>query len=146
MQPHQKTRPARRAAPAIGRAGALVFSDLARKTRYVDPTIADNWPAIAGERLASLARPGRLTGRHPGRTLELIAQSSAAAAEIQMLSGGLIARLNAALGPNSVSRITISQSPAKETERPAPAGDETSPLGSALASFRAAVSRRNNPK
>jgi len=144
----RKTRPARKAPPTAGRAGASVFTDLAKKTRFMDPSIAENWTAIAGERLAALARPGRLTGRPSGggRTLELIVENGAAAAEIQMLTGGLIARLNSFLGPNAVARITVSQGAARPKPSPAPAGEEESPLGSALASFRAAVNRRKTGK
>ena len=57
MQPPRSTRPARSAAPAIARAGASVFADLAKRTKFMDPALAERWPALAGEKIAALARP-----------------------------------------------------------------------------------------
>ena len=154
MNAWSSTRPARRAPPPIARAGAAVFAGLAKKTKFVEPALAENWPALAGEKLAGLCRPGRLTGRAPGKSLELRVPSGAAAAAVQMEADGLIARLNAYLGPGAVGRISIVQSgPAarpKAGNKPAPDGQEEgpsdSPLGAALASFKAAVRRRNGGK
>lgn len=136
-----QTRAARRAPPTIGRAGARVFADLARKTRYAEPNLADNWATIAGEEIAALCRPGRILGERSGRTLEIAVASGAAAAEMQMRADELLARINRYLGPGGVARISIKQTQGgpREPER----GDDDSPLGKALASFRAAVSRRN---
>lgn len=155
MNAWSSTRPARRAAPPIARAGAAVFAGLAKKTKFVEPALAENWPALAGEKLAGLCRPGRLTGRAPGKTLELRVPSGAAAAAVQMEADGLIARLNAYLGPGAVGRLAIVQSgPAGKPLRvggqsvaEAPEdGPPDSPLGAALASFKAAVRRRNGEK
>ncbi len=152
MRASFSTRPARSAAPGLGRTTASVFADLARKTKYVDPALAERWPALAGEKLAALSRPGRLTGRGQGKTLELRVSSGAAAAAVQMETDGLIARVNAYLGPGTVSRIAVIQSGgAARAAAPAPpAGDPAPPddagLSSALASFRAAVNRRNSGK
>lgn len=151
MNAYSSTRPARRAAPPIARASAAVFASLAKKTKFVEPALAENWPALAGEKLAGLCRPGRLTGRAPGKTLELRVPSGAAAAAVQMEADGLIARLNAYLGPGAVGRVAIVQSgPAgrpKTGVKPAADGPDDSPpdspLGAALASFRAAVRQRN---
>jgi len=154
MNQNLKTRPVRRAAPNIGRATAAVFSALAQKTKYADPALADNWPDIAGPDIAALCRPGRLTGRPPGRTLEVHAPSGAAAAQLQMQTDAIKARINRYLGPGAVARITIVQS---AQSQPAPAagaakslkgneGPDNTPLGAALSSFRAAINRRNGEK
>ncbi len=145
------TRPVRRAAPKIGRASASVFSRLLKKTSYAEPGLCDHWPDIAGPEIAALCRPGRLTGRGPGRTLEIHAPSGAAAAQLQMQTEALLARVNRYLGPGAVARITIVQSAVgplqAEPSQPAPhnEGDNT-PLGTALSSFRTAISRKNGEK
>jgi hypothetical protein len=148
----KSTRPVRRAAPKIGRASASVFSRLLKKTSYAEPGLCDHWPDIAGPDIAALCRPGRLTGRGPGRTLEIHAPSGAAAAQLQMQTEALLARVNRYLGPGAVARIAIVQSAGaalRQTEQSQPApplsGDDTS-LGTALSSFRAAISRKNGGK
>lgn len=152
MRAYPSTRPARSAAPALARLSASVFADLARKTKYADPALAERWPAIAGDKLAELSRPGRLTGRGPGKTLELRVPSGAAAAAVQMETDGLIARVNSYLGPGAVARIAVIQTggAAKSEGRKAPPEGDSGPgdgsLGTALASFRAAVKRRNSGK
>ena len=149
---YRPTRPARSSAPAIARASAGVFRDLAQRTKFMDPALAERWPQLAGEKLAALCRPGRLTGRGLGRTLELYVPHGAAAAAAEMERDGLIARLNAYLGPGSVSRIAIIQTgkAPKAPTRPAAGKAETAggdvELGAALASFRAAIHRRNGGK
>jgi hypothetical protein len=151
MKAYSSTRPARSAAPAVARASAAVFADLAKKTKYVEPSLAERWPALAGEKLARLCRPGRLTGRGQGKTLELRVPSGAAAAAVQMEADGLIARLNAYLGPGAVGRISVIQTgPAVSARAPEAEPAENPPgdgeLGAALASFRAAIRRRNGGK
>jgi hypothetical protein len=146
------TRPVRRAAPKIGRASASVFSRLLKKTSYAEPGLCDHWPDIAGPDIAALCRPGRLTGRSPGRTLEIHAPSGAAAAQLQMQTETLKARVNRYLGPGAVDRITIVQSAvagqfqAEQTQPEPHISGDASPLGTALSSFRAAVSRKNGGK
>ena len=139
MADNFKTRGVRRAPPRVARAGADVLASLARKTKFVDPKLSDHWPSIAGPRIAALGRPGRLTGRRPGLTLEVYAQNAAAAAELQMASDELLVKLNRYLGPGSVARIAIKQA------SPPPISENTE-LGKALSSFRAAIQRRNEEK
>jgi len=162
MNQTYRTKPPRRAAPKAARAGAMVFSALARKTKYADPMLAENWPTIAGAKIGALCRPGRILGtkgKSPGygRSLEVYPPSGAAAAELQMHLDDLIVRVNRFLGPGVISRITLIQaagsgaglSGRQNTGRmPAnPASDEASPpLEKALASFRAAISRKSNPE
>lgn len=144
-----QTRPARAAPPPLSRVSAAVFAMLARKTKFMDPSLAESWPQLAGDRLAALCRPGRITGsRQGGRTLELHVASGAAAAEVQMQADGLMKRVNAYLGPGAISRIAVLQSgggPSPDDDGPASPGGRASaePLGAALASFRAAVRRRS---
>lgn len=152
MQQPRRTRPARLAPPKLGRAGAQVFAGLVRKTKFADPALAENWPTIAGPEIAALCRPGRITGAGAGRTLEVIAPSGAAAAQMQMLADDLKMRVNRYLGPNAVARLAIRQrAGTPHRERPAASGtqpeaEDASPLGRALSSFRAAVKRRNDGK
>ncbi|WP_375201184.1 DciA family protein [Hyphococcus sp.] len=152
MTIYQRTRPIRSAAPAIARASAGVFRKLAQQTKFMDPALAERWPQLAGEKLAALCRPGRLTGRGPGgggRTLELFVPNGAAAAAVDMERDGLIARLNTYLGPGSVSRIAVIQTGKAVTASKGPApegGGEDGELGAALASFRTAIRRRNGGK
>ena len=147
-----KTRGIRRAAPSVARAGANVFSDLARRTKFVDPNLADHWPSIAGADIARLARPGRLTGhKSAGQALEIYVRSGAAAAEMQMRADDLLSRLNRYFGPGTVTRITIRQHAGAPPQKAASApvanpGADKSELGQALSSFRAAINRRNEQK
>ncbi len=116
----------------------------------MDPALAERWPALAGEKVAALCRPGRMTGRAPGKTLELYVANGAAAAAVQMEIDGLIARLNAYLGPGALSRVTVIQTgrdPAPAPRQAAlPSAEPETPFGAALASFRAAISRRKDGK
>lgn len=142
-----KTKPPRPAAPRLSRMTANIFAELAKKTRFIDPSLAESWPALAGERIAALSRPGRITGQGRDKTLEIHVRDGAAAAEVQMEADALIQRLNSYLGPRAVARLKVRQSGREETPaKPPPAADRSdddSPLGAALASFRSAVKRRN---
>lgn len=147
MSMYKPTRAARSGPPSIARASAAIFRDLAKRTKYVDPALAERWPQLAGEKLAGLCRPGRLTGRGPGRTLELYVANGAAASAVEMERDGLISRLNSYLGPGAVARISLIQTgrPPAGTQK-LEAGAADAELGAALASFRAAVSRRSGGK
>lgn len=144
MNERLRTKPARRAPPRIARASAEVFAALTRKTKYAEPSLAENWPSIAGAEIAALCRPGRITGGRTARTLEVRAPSSAAATTLAMRLDDLQTRVNRFLGPGAIARITIQQS-ATQSPVTQPADDDPSPLGQALASFRAAVSSKNQP-
>lgn len=110
--PPPQTRAARQAAPALSRYASGVLADLARKTRFVDPDLAANWPVLAGSEIARLCRPGRLTGGREGRTLEVVVPHGAAAASVEFASETLRRRLNDYFGPNAIARIAIIQGPA----------------------------------
>ena len=137
-----RTKPARRSLPKLGRAGADVFAALAKKTKYVEPSLADHWPTIAGAEIANLCRPGRLTGPRQGRALEIYATSGADAAKLQYLLDDLKNRLNGYLGPGVVGRIVIKQI-ARKAAPPARTDGETSSLDAALASFRRSVGEKS---
>ncbi|MEM8771880.1 MAG: DUF721 domain-containing protein [Pseudomonadota bacterium] len=150
---HRRTRPVRRAPPKVSRAASDIFAKLARKTRYAEPGLAENWSEIAGAELASLGRPGRLTGRPPDRTLEIMTPDGGAAAQIQMNADALIRSVNRYLGPGAVARIAVRQRAAARSRQTAPTGDEPSgenesanPLGAALSRFRASVTSGNRHK
>lgn len=125
--------PARRAAPAIGRYANEIFSELARRTRFVDPNLAVDWPRVVGTELAGLCRPGRLSGGRLGRSLEVFAASGAAASRVQFEAETLRRKVNEYLGPGVVVRIVV--------RRAAEAADTR--LESALGRFRAAVKARS---
>lgn len=102
-----KTKPARNAAPAVGRFAQGIISDLATRTKYVDPELARAWPSIAGDQLVSLCRPGRLMGGRVDCTLEVVAASSAAASRIAFEEAALRERANAYFGPGVVGRVRV---------------------------------------
>ena len=62
-----------------------------------------DWPAIVGADVAAHCRP---TALHQGE-LRIAAESTAWATQLRMLSGTLLARLVAELGPETVSRLHI---------------------------------------
>lgn len=147
-----KTRPVRAALPAVSRYSSKVLTGLAQRTKYVDPALAERWRSLVGDELASLARPGRLTGGRTGRTLEVIAQTAAAAARVNFDAETIRRKVNTYLGPDTVGRITVlirsgGQSTADIRDGPdGPSGDTTNapspPLGSALSRFRASVTQK----
>lgn len=130
------SKPARRAPPAIGRFANEIFSDLARRTRFVDPNLAVDWPRIVGTELAGLCRPGRLSGGRLGRSLEVYAASGAAASRVQFEAETLRRKVNEYLGPGVVGRIVVRQA----------ADSAEGGLESALGRFRAAVKAKSGPK
>ena len=135
-----KTRPPIPAAPSVGKFSAGVFADLAKSTRYVDPKLAADWPKIVGEETADLCRPGRLTGGHRGRTLEVFAANAAAAAKVQFEAEAIRRKVNDFLGPDTVGRLSVIHK--EEPRRSDPNDDPETPLGSALSRFRASVSAK----
>jgi hypothetical protein len=135
-----RTKPARKAPPPIRRFASAVFIDLARRTKFVDPSLAGAWATIIGAEMAALCRPGRLTGGRTGRTLEVIAPTGAAAARIQIESEAIRRAVNEFLGPGVVGRLLIRQAGG----RPAGPTDGADPLGSALGRFRASIGAKKS--
>jgi len=118
LGPPPATRPARSAAPSFARFSAEVVEGLARKTRYVDPGLIARWCEIAGPELSRLCRPGRLTGGHTGRTLEVVVPHGAAAVSVEFAAETLRRRLNAYFGPEAIARIAIVQSAVPKGQGP----------------------------
>lgn len=141
-----RTRPVRPGPPQLSRFSAAVLAALARKTKYVDPQLAANWPSVVGDEIARLCRPGRLTGgrgRGGGRTLEIVAPNGAAAAQVQFVADTIVERANRLLGPGAVARIAIRQ----EGGRAGAAGKSARPsvgLESALNRMQASLRRRES--
>lgn len=129
-----RTRPARRAAPPVGRYTAAIFADLAEKTRFADPQLAARWGAIVGPEIAALCRPGRLTGAGAGRTLELVVRDGAAAARVEFEAEAIRRRLNDALGPGMIGRLSVRQKAGAAPSDPR--------LAAALSRFRAGVKKK----
>ena len=157
MNAPKQTRAARRAPPKAARASATILARLSRQTKFVDPSLADHWPSIAGRTIAALCRPGRIIGMRRGhgssggRTLEVVAFSGAAATQLQMLATDLQNRVNQYLGPGTIAEISIKQAPGSRIRHAAPAAissarQDDTPLSAALSSFRAAVGRKNQTK
>ena len=105
-----KTRPVRKAPPAVRGLAKSILSDVARKTKYLDPALAARWPDFTGEELAKISRPGRMIYGEDGRIVEVIVATGAAATRIQMAAESIKDRLNQHLGPNADARISIRQS------------------------------------
>ncbi len=112
LGPAPPTRGPRAAPPPLARFSTALIADLARRTRFVDPEIAARWTELAGPELSKLCRPGRLTGGHTGRTLEVIVPHGAAAASVEFASEALRRRLNGYFGPDAIAQITVLQGPA----------------------------------
>jgi len=109
-----KTRPQRRHAPKLQRFTSQVFSSLARKTRFVEPTLAEKWGEIVDNEIASICWPGRLSSGRQHRTLEIITDTGAAATRISYAQNGIIRDVNRYLGPDIVSYIKIIQTGLKK--------------------------------
>jgi predicted nucleic acid-binding Zn ribbon protein len=65
--------------------------------------IPARWDAIVGAEIASHCRPERLDGGE----LTCVAESTAWATQIRLLSGQILARLAAEVGPDVVRRIRV---------------------------------------
>ncbi|MEL6212649.1 MAG: DciA family protein [Pseudomonadota bacterium] len=151
MTPKVKTKPPRAALPAISRFSTAVFSGLARRTKFVDPALAERWRTLVGDELAALSRPGRLTGGKTGRTLEVMAPSAAAAARLNFEAETIRRGVNTFLGPDTVGRIAVLvRTPEPERRNETDLRDQTptsagSPaLEPVLSRFRASVKKRQS--
>ena len=112
-----------------------VPGDAATRLKHVPCTAPANFEVTRTPRALRAARALRAPSAPHG----------AAAAAVNMERDGLIARLNAYMGPGAVARIAIIQmgrasAPSSAVPEKLEAEGE---LGSALASFRTAVRRRN---
>lgn len=136
-------KPARRAR-GFTRAGGLIgrqVSTVSARRGFVQARLAALWPEIAGPEAAAICRPLKLvSARGPAGGLLTLAVAAARGPEVQMLVPLLRERINAALGPGTVGRITLTQAtgpgfaeqPAAFAAPRAPAPD-AGPLAPALA-------------
>ena len=129
------TKPARSGPPHMRRHVARIVADLARRTKYVDPSLVEAWPALVGPEIAALCRPGRLAGGRLGRTLEVIAPNGAAAARVQFEAEAIRSRLNEHLGPGAVGRVAVRQGSGVQSPH--------SQLDGALTRCRASIRRKS---
>lgn len=137
-RPPVVTRPARQGPPHLRRYAAGIVAGLARKTKFVDPALGVDWPAIVGAEIAALCRPGKLSGGRFGRTLEVIAPNGAAAARVKFEAASIRRKVNDVLGPGVVGHISVRQSAAIAEADPR--------LEAVLSRFRASVRRRKDDK
>jgi predicted nucleic acid-binding Zn ribbon protein len=75
------------------------------KTLWTEAKLRKVWPAIVGPELAGHAVPGRLRGS----TLVVLVSSDTWATELRYLSEVLKERLNARLGADTVTEISVSK-------------------------------------
>jgi hypothetical protein len=132
-----RTKPARSGPPPIRRFAASVLVELARRTKFVDPSLAAAWRRIVGPELAALCRPGKMTGGGAGRTLEVVARDGAAAARVQFEAEAIRRAVNEFLGPDTLARVAV-----RQTGRGISAArsrESSDALGSALGRFRNSV-------
>lgn len=69
--------------------------------------VHDSWGEIAGEELARHAQPVRLVGG----VLVVRAESAAWATQVRYLAATLAARANEVLGPDQVTKVTVTAGP-----------------------------------
>lgn len=146
-----ETRGAPRAAAAkrgrgFTRAGALIAPQMrtaAARRGFAQARLRALWPEIAGPEFAAITAPVKLApARGPAGGLLTLEVSGAHGPQLQMLLPLLRERVNAALGPNTVGRIQMTQgssaSPgaaAPPAAAPRPLPDLTPPLALPLSSI-----------
>ena len=123
-KPGGKARPERRAT-GFARAGALIAPQLDRASArrgYLEARLAALWPEIAGPEIAAIAWPARLTlARGPQGGALSLAVLGAHAPQAQMMLPAILERVNAALGPGMVRRVTLTQAARARPPAPPPA-------------------------
>jgi hypothetical protein len=96
-------------------AGALIAQQTrtaAARRGYADARLKALWPEIAGSEIAAVATPVKLTpARGPAGGLLTLGVQGANGPQVQMLLPLIRDRLNAALGPNTVGRVRLTQAP-----------------------------------
>ncbi len=87
---------------------------------FADAAIINDWPLIAGERLAEHCMPERISysqGRKDKGTLHLRVDNGGLAAELQHLEPVFIEKINAYFGFAAVGRMHITQGPLPESPK-----------------------------
>lgn len=140
------TRPAIKHAASVKGAGALMVARLAQKTRFADPALVAKWPALVGDDIAAMARPGRLSPGRSDRSLDVHVGDGAAATHIRFHESLIISRLAAYFGPGVVTRLKILAVNERLSRHPTDgnmadnAGAETPPSPVGLGRFRGGTS------
>lgn len=105
--------PFRTRKPGLSRAGVLVRGQIRDATAgrgFAESKLLTEWPEIAGQDVADIARPVKVT--HPrgglGATLVLLT-TGAQAPMLEMQKEQLRAKVNAVYGYNAIARIQITQ-------------------------------------
>jgi len=111
--------PPRRARAAPVGADALSHADAAlKRAGFPDPSLVLRWTEIAGEEVASVARPIRCRQNPEGLVLTLSCEAGAAVFLLHQ-TRTLLGRVNAFMGPMRVARLKlIPASQSAETEIP----------------------------
>lgn len=97
------------------------------KRGFAELRLLTEWRAIAGDALAAICRPTKVTygGRGGLGAALVLAAEGARAPEIEMQKAGIVERVNAFYGYRAISRIVIDQSRAPLLKTPEPgAGSE----------------------
>jgi hypothetical protein len=107
-----RTKPARKAAPAIGRSLAPMIKALDDRFGQGTGALKARWREIVGETLARRSEPAKLVkGRGgSGAVLEIKVEGPSAAL-VQHQSSDILSRVNLFLGEGAVARLRIVQGP-----------------------------------
>ena len=119
----KRTRPVRRGAPPAGRALRPFLKALDERFGSGPGALQARWREIAGERLAAVSEPVKLTRPRGGGAgiLELRVQGPSATL-VQHQAPEILARVNLFLGAGAVDRLRIVQGPVRPaTIGPTPA-------------------------
>ncbi|MEM9233006.1 MAG: DciA family protein [Pseudomonadota bacterium] len=117
-EPPVKTRPVRRAAPAVRRQMLTTLSALARKTGVLDPGGMEHWGESVGPELEKLCRPVRIRKQKNAETLVVSVPNGAAAMRVQYAQAQILARAKTHLGRHQLTRIAIEQTGMAATKEP----------------------------
>jgi predicted nucleic acid-binding Zn ribbon protein len=88
----------------IGQVAAGLFAERGWERPVAEARVFADWPSLVGADIAARCRPVSLHGGE----LRLAAESTAWATQLRLLSATLLSRLVAELGPNVVTRLSIS--------------------------------------
>jgi predicted nucleic acid-binding Zn ribbon protein len=83
---------------------AGLFAERGWDRQIAEARVFADWPALVGPEIASRCQPVSLREGE----LRLAAESTAWATQLRLLTGSLLARLAAELGPELVARIYVS--------------------------------------
>lgn len=88
----------------VGQVAAELFDERGWQRPVAEARVFEDWPSLVGPEIASRCKPVSLRDGE----LRLAAESTAWATQLRLLSGTVLARLVAELGPKVVTRLHIS--------------------------------------